>query len=548
MIARKKSDDIPGSHLTLGDATLTESGLEKDTHLRDRVDALESEVTALRASRSWRLTAPLRALHRTLQPDPATWSPSRLTVRLTVAGPSLALVVMMSILVAYGGLLPLGHWQGDEYFQGAFARDGGLSYLVGRLLGSSPRPVSETVLFAYYWLVAALQRPLIQPFLLAHWMMLALACFASMRWRPRESLVWRGLLGASLLCLFLVGHDVTELFFWPDAVAPYLETLAALLLLMFLTLDGRADTRLGGLAGIACLTLAAGSSEAGAMFVLPYTALRLAACLRRQPGRRLACAAGWGVPLVGAAIVLMAIAVSSRVAGTEPVPGAATLHRPLASLLASLQQFVGELIALDDRAPRAAGLVQGLAIKLLVFFALRWCWRLAAPNARRPVGLVAFAVAAVAATFGTIAAAEYQFGAICCSRHATLRQCWIILAIAGLAARSAPNLVGPWARLLTPILLVAAVGLAFLPRMPGLVGDYGLRAAAIEARSDTWRSGLAPGPAMTWYPPPDGRIVHSGDLPPGHFVLSDRPPWWALGLLQFFHKRTVDIEAAGARS
>jgi hypothetical protein len=220
----------------------------------------------------------------------------------------------------------------------------------------------------------------------------------------------------------------------------------------------------------------------------------------------------------------------------------------LASLLAGLPQFGKELIFLDPAAPTMAGLAQGLALKLLVFLALRWCWRLAAPGARRPAGMVVFAVAVLLGMFATIIAAEYQYGTACCSRHVALRQCWIILAIAGLAARSAPNLVGPRARLLTPILLVAAVGLAFLPRMPGLVGDYGLRAAAIEARSDTWRSGLAPGPAMTWYPPPDGRIVHSGDLPPGHFVLSDRPPWWALGLLQFFHKRTVDIEAAGARS
>jgi hypothetical protein len=66
LVARKKNDGVAGSRPTSGDVTLMASEPEKDIHLRHRIDALESEVAALRASRSWRLTAPLRALHRTV--------------------------------------------------------------------------------------------------------------------------------------------------------------------------------------------------------------------------------------------------------------------------------------------------------------------------------------------------------------------------------------------------------------------------------------------------------------------------------------------------
>jgi hypothetical protein len=476
--------------------------------------------------------------------------PDRLTARLTAAGPWLALLFMATILLAHGGLLPLGRWQGDEYIQAAFRRDYGFAYLVDRLSGTSPRPVSETVLFAYFWVVTTLRRPLIGAFLMLHWAMLAASCFASLRWRPRERLVWRLLFGASVLCLFVVGHDVSQMFFWPDAAAPYLETLAALGLLLFLTLDGRTDTVRGTLAGMACLTLAAASSEAGAMFALPYAALRLAAGLRTRFGRRSACAFGWGVPFALAAVELGVIATSARLGAGEPASAMVpTLHRPLASLMAGLPQLGTELISRDGSPLTRAGLAQGLAIKLCVFLALRWCWRLAAPDARSPAGLTAFAVATVVGAFGMIVAAEYQLGTVCCDRHAALRQCWMILAIGALSALSAPRRVGLQARRLTPVLLVAAAGLAFLPRLPGLISDYGLRTAAVEARAATWRSGLAPGPAMTLYPPPPGRVVvlRDGDLPPGHYVLSDQPPWWALGILRFFNKQVVDIAAARAR-
>jgi len=40
---------------------------------RERAEALEAGVAALRASRSWRLTAPLRALHRRWQQARLLW-------------------------------------------------------------------------------------------------------------------------------------------------------------------------------------------------------------------------------------------------------------------------------------------------------------------------------------------------------------------------------------------------------------------------------------------------------------------------------------------
>ncbi len=456
--------------------------------------------------------------------------------RVPVVAPWLALLLMTAIVLAHAGLLPLGRWQGDEYIQCAFARDFGFSYFWSRLTGVSPRPVSEAVLFAYCRAATALGRPLIAPFLLLHWLLLAAACFAGMRWPPN---VWRLLLGAALLCLFVLGHDITELFFWPAGVAPYLDTLAAVTLLLLLTLDGRAEAGSGRLAAAACATVAAACSEMGAMFALPYAALRLIAGPRRP-------AAVWCVPLLAATAVLAAIVLSPRLAGHETgAPAeAATLHRVLPSLLAALPQFAGELFGLDDAPPTFSAIAQGVAIKLLALLAFRWCWRLAAPAAGRPPGLLIFAAAAVAGGFAAIVAAEYQFGAICCSRHAALRQCLFVLAIAALGAVVAPERVAPGARVLAPVFLLVAAAVAFLPRASSLPADYRLRSAAVAARSATWASGQSAGPTMVWRPPPSGKIVRGPDLPPGHFALADNPPWWVFGILRFFGKREVEIEAA----
>jgi hypothetical protein len=444
-------------------------------------------------------------------------------------------VALCAAIGAYAGLLPAGRWHYDEYMQGALSRDLGWRYLLHRLAGESPRPVSETVLFAYYRLVAAVHRPLIEWFLLLHWLVLLVACLASARWRTGERLLWRGLMAAALLCLFLMGRDDTELFFWPAGVAPYLETLAALCLLQFLMLDGRLEDGAGRLAGIAALTVAAAASEAGAMFALPYAALRLLGGAR---GRF-----GWALPLATAVGLLGLIAVSRRLASAEPVMGpSATLHHPLASVLAALPHWWHELAGLDGMAPaRRRALATGLLVKGLLFLGLRWCWRGAAPDSRRPDGAWVFAVAAALATFGVIAAAEYQYGMNCCARHAALRQCLVLLAIAGLAAATAPERLTRHARLAAPACLLLAAALPFVPSLPGLIADYRLRPATIQARAATWRSGLSPGPAMTWYPPPSGRLIAGGELPPGHFESMSGLPPWDVGVLMFFHKQVIDV-------
>lgn len=62
LIARKKSDSgIPDRSRQTGD--FVHEGNGSPMYMRNRVAALEAELAALRNSRSWRLTAPLRAVH-----------------------------------------------------------------------------------------------------------------------------------------------------------------------------------------------------------------------------------------------------------------------------------------------------------------------------------------------------------------------------------------------------------------------------------------------------------------------------------------------------
>jgi hypothetical protein len=61
---------------------------------------------------------------------------------------TLAAVVSLVTVVAFAGLIPLGHWQ-DEYFTLYHFHESGFAYFGERLLHWSPRPLSE--FFAYLY-------------------------------------------------------------------------------------------------------------------------------------------------------------------------------------------------------------------------------------------------------------------------------------------------------------------------------------------------------------------------------------------------------------
>ena len=447
--------------------------------------------------------------------------------------PSCAAIGLVAIVAAYAALLPLGRWQADEYIQAAAVRAQGWSYYIERLSDFSPRPSSELTLFLYYRVVAALHRPLIGPFLSLHWLALAASAFITMRPATVGQCVWRTMIGAGMLAMVLVGHAVSELFYWPAGTAPYLTTLAGMMLTLALVLDRRDRGRAGVFATAAALTVTAAASECGAMFVAAFAACLLAT---RPRGASLLML---GIPAVVASACLLVIATSARVSGNIPLPGSRTFHRPFGSLAAAWRALGSELVAPDAVALTPWVVLLGLTLKLAFFAGVRLSAAEALPVRPRPASLLAFAAAVAVASGAMLAAQFYAYGGLCCSRHSSLRQCWFILALAAIAAACPPVRRPPaWHG---PLLLMIAAALPLASAGRGLLAEHRLVQATSEARDRTWRSGSSAGPAMVFLSPPDGPIIHGAALPAGRFDMGDDPPWYASGVMLFFHKRALEI-------
>lgn len=458
----------------------------------------------------------------------------------TVAG-----VVLGCIVISYAGLIGMGQWQGDEYVQIPQYRQLGFHEYVDRIFGWSPRPVSELVLWLYAEAVEHDHRPHIIPFLAVLWAIVGLATVVTIRPSSyRGVLRYRLLLSLALLAMFLVGHPISELFYWPAGSAAYLPTLAAIVVGFFLLIDRRRVTPRRAFAGTVALLLAAGSSEVGMLFVLCLSAARLPALLT-QRRRRIALWLRWAAP-VALSFVVLAVLLSVR-AGVHELPAAETpyLHRPIASLLAAAAQTLrGAAVFNGEQASAISlgGAATTLLVRLSFFLGVRWTWQ-AANHSDEPVqGALGFAVACLAAAFAVLVATDYQFGLLCCERHVALRQCFYALAVAALAVGSAngPRRVPDS---IAPLPLVFAALIPFVNTGVGaLRHDYRLYRTAVATRSSNWAEGMRRGTdAMVFQNAPIGRISHGTNIAPGKFALGDDIPWWARGIMLFYGKRELTV-------
>ncbi len=440
--------------------------------------------------------------------------------------PGMCCCVMTAVIAAYGVLLPRARWQGDEYLVFGLLREGGWSYLLHWYLTWSPRLVSDLLYGAYGAAVLAWHRPFAGSCIAVLWAGLACACLAP-AWRGNAYRLSRLAAGFSLFALFLVGHGVTEVFYWPAGGLSYIPTLAGAVWLFWLLLDGLGtQTRRHVAAGLA-LFLVAGSSEVGA-----FTALSVVACVgaaqSRLPWRR----SVWLLPGLAVALVDLALVLHGRVGAIE-LGGAdpAVLHHAGAALRRGVAKFAGELVRPD--LPGGAAVAAPLVVvsRLLIFFGARW--GLGRPRAAGGA-LPAFGAALLLASLASLVSGYFQFGRLCCERHDTMRACFITLALAALGAawpRVRPNVAaGAW---------VAAVLLLFVPAVPALLADYGSMERAVAAHARTWVSGTSPGTAMVFTIDPSGRVISGCGFPPGSASLSAEPAWWQRGMLTFFAKRSV---------
>ncbi|MBV9786455.1 MAG: hypothetical protein JO264_21850 [Acidisphaera sp.] len=465
--------------------------------------------------------------------------------------PVLALLLPIAVILLHAGLIPAGNWRGDEYYHFAMLKEYGSRYLIDRLLTWSPRPISEGFLYLYYELVTLARRPLVTPFLLVFWAMLVLGSVCGFC-PTRRSLPRCATIPLSVVAMFLLRHPIDELFYWPMGAAAYLAALSALTFLTFLVVRGGPATSRGRLAGLAAMLVAEGSAEIGAIFVCCFAPLLL--CLEgmampRAAWRRpmaLARNTAWLVVPLAAGLYLLHLLLLGRVTkASEAQPGAsASLYHHIGpSILAAAQQFGSELTGSAN-----------LSVSVGLFFAgLALAMRQSLPGAVSRRQLAVLAAAFCITAYLSIAAADYQFGVLCCERHTTFRQCALVLAIVALA-RLAADLDWGWrlragvAAIAGPVLVALSLSILSAARMPALVADYRAVPAMTETRRENWSSGFDKrSPAMLFALPPLGRIVGGLGWPTGDYALSEHPPWNILGILQFFGKQQLQVVQAPSR-
>lgn len=461
---------------------------------------------------------------------------------------SLAAVLLMTC--GYLALLRSGRWT-DEFYDFHHARAEGAVYWLDRVLGWSPRPFSELFLWGYGEVVAATGMPLIAPALALIWLTLILALVLP-AFGSGTSTAQRAsdlTIGLGLLILCLSGTAVTEMYFWPAGAAAYVLTLAGVSAL--LVVCGQPAPR------AAALLLAAGTSEIGALFTIAYAALGgvgLVAGWRRgerpRSGEAAVEAASLAVPFLIASIAMVLVG-RGRMHAVEfaPMPGS-TAGDLLTSLVAAARQLGHEAFGegADSLARHAgAGLVVAAVFMTRPVASFRHGQDLTRQlTPLHPWALAwALALAACAAAYLSLTAAYFHFGQGCCERHATLRHGLLLVACAatGLGLRPCWRWSRDgqaWSATLPGAVMATLALLAFLPNLEGLRHDWRQQAGVIAARDATWVSGMAPGPAMVFELPPDGRIVTGPGFPTGVFTRGGpaTPSEWPM---LFFGKDRITV-------
>jgi len=453
-----------------------------------------------------------------------------------------ASILLVSVILLHMGTLSLGEWQKDEFRLGTGLRDQGVWYMIHRFFSISPRPFSEILLWLYGNLVLVLHRPLIGQVLLAGWCGLLACCCGPLIGRGATA-PWRIFLGLALFCLFILGHPVADLFYWPMAMAAYVPTIGGLTLLTLLVLDGRLHSRTGRWLAMMSLVVACGSSELGAMVVLPFTLFMLLLHALRK------CC--WGKSawvLVPFALSVAILVCGSIDRGNNPTPLVTpTAHHLLPSLEAALPEALRAyaFIDPDDGNWGQAGLgsiAKGIPLKILFFIGFSLLARRCFPPADR-LQVFALIAAFLVGVFGSVASAYLEFGFLCCQRHEAARQCLVILALlaagAALPAWPAPQ---RWrnAGLTGLACLMAAITIMSVWRLPNLLYAYAHATASHAHLARLWTTGLSNGDGPAIMQQSDGLLVHAWNFPIGDHLTAP-PKSDIFEAMHFFRKHELIV-------
>lgn len=461
------------------------------------------------------------------------------------------------IVLAFVCLIPLGHWQTDEYQTAAAMRDGDLGALVHRIATWSPRPVSESIIFVYLRAVREFKTQLIAPILGIFWLLLVAGTITPVIVLGRHrktSLLKLLVIPCCLLSVYLLNHPVAELFYWPMATIAYLPVLTAVSLIFVITELAEADAGYSHQITMWALLVAALSAEVGAMFTTIYagTALILSFIKRddhpesRPPYRLL-------IPLVVSSMVLCQL-IQGRVAANLELFGEVRyLHHLLPSALASIPHALWAITSSSDLDTGARSLITGFAEKLAFFLGVLFFSLNEIKTKKRTNQRMALIVAAFSLTPLTLFLAYYQFGTMaCCERHDTFRQCLVFVGLAStacLAASFASNST-VFQRLNRAkhdgrLFLLAALIIGIVGSAKNLASDYAQYQVVRTIHKINWAAGMSSGTTMRRLQMSRGRVVGGYPLSKAmSYSIHATPPNEAVVLMDYFNKESVTFEDA----
>lgn len=489
------------------------------------------------------------------------WNSTELVDWLT----AFSITAFSVIVLAYVGLIPLGHWGPDEYATlGEYSRDG-WSALATRLVEWSPRPFSEILLFAYAKSVAYFRAPLIEYALGALWFALGTSLLAvpislkgdgasgKLRWQATA-------IALALFCLLLLAHPIAETFYWPQSAVAYLPVISAVCMTAWCFVLLGTSSKKSRYAVSVALCIAALSAEVGAMFVTVLCSLVIVFLLQQwllksatpKHARDLAFVLWPGVLAIG---VLIA-ALLGRVEDSAVILGDPSIaHHVIPVLKESIKRYPLELLSLNGNGLQLKHLIVGFVAK--TSFLVGACGMLLPIVGPRKLSrydrplLALLSIACFLTAFVVLASAFHQFGSACCERHGTFRQALVFLGLFSLAGLLAGLRVAPVAghlRNLTTarslLLLGVSIAIPAVYSARAVASDYKNFVSHRQVQKATWESGLATGEHLVFGIPPYGSVYGGLGFADGTHTVTDDSGWMITAILTYFNKDSVTFSRA----
>ena len=465
--------------------------------------------------------------------------------RLSCAIP---LVILLVTIALHFGLVDMGQWAYDEFSIISSYRDNGWTAFSDRLIGWSPRPISELLIWAYACLVNWTHKPLIGVFLGLLWLtLISVPLISFFQIREKFSVDSRRFLSFftfGLVAFFLLGHGPGALFYSPVVAAAYLTTLSAITLCFLQLALSLTEHRGGRIIAALSLIFAAASSETGAFFVVVFGCLSLT-CMFVDKFRDSVYQREflWCLLPTLTGIGVFVLLIRNRVRGQEALFATAEYHNLYMSLKTGLGETVKEYLVNGQRLS-TRGVFLGLLLKACFFLGVRYCWLSSGIKVPRRQVLMVFALSIVATTYFSVAASYYGYGGLTNPWHQELRQCLVMLFIATVALFSCHYHV-PFCDLrrtewLGGIFVFIALILVVPGRFDALIHDYRNYPVCIENRNKSWNSGLSDGNAMIWLSSPKGQVANTLLFTPGIYNLESKAPG-VLDIMHFFRKERLEI-------